>query len=396
MTDIFLARQPILDHDQSVAGYELLYPRNGSDQTPFDDQALATARLALNALSEIGLEHLVGQSPAWISVTPEFLSLDLVRNLPPDQVVLELRGAPFIDQSMLDQLHELRTAGYVLALDQFRYAPGLAPLLRMVDIVKLDMLALGARDLARHAFVLAPYGLKLVAKKIETIEDFELASAAGADLFQGYFFCRPQLLSGRAIAPSRLALLQMASALQAPEIQLVELERLVSNDVALSYRLLKYINSAYFSLRGRISSIKQAVALLGIEPLRRWATLNVIAEVGDKPRELFVTALIRARFCQQAGKPQDGAPAELFTLGLFSVLDALTDTTMFVALRSLPLTPSMRDALTDHTGAGRLLDCVIAIEHGDFDRANEMLADASERYLEAVAWSNDAGAKLIA
>ncbi len=395
MTDIFLARQPILDHDQSVAGYELLYPRGGSDQTLFDDEALATARLTLNALSEIGLENLVGQSRAWISVTPEFMSLDLVRNLPPEQVVLELRGAPFIDQAMLDQLTELRSAGYVLALDQFRYAPGLDPLLKLVDIVKLDMLALGPRDLARHAFVLGPYGLKLVAKKIQTVEDFELATAAGADLFQGYFFCRPHLLSGRAIAPSRLALLQLAGALQDPAIQLVELERLVSSDVALSYRLLKYINSAYFSLRGRISSIKQAVALLGIEPLRRWATLNVFAEVGDKPRELFVTALIRARFCQMAGKPKDGAPAELFTLGLFSVLDALTDTTMYVSLRNLPLTPSMRDALIDHTGAGRLLEAVMAIENGEFERANEMLDGACQHYLEAVAWSNDAGLKLI-
>ena len=308
MTDIFLARQPILDHDQSVAGYELLYPREDNRESLFDDEELATARLALGALSEIGLENLVGQSRAWISVTPEFLSLDLVRNLPPEQVVLELRGAPFIDESILEQLQDLRAAGYVLALDQFRYAPGLDALLRTVDIVKLDMRALGARDLARHAFVLGPYGLKLVAKKIETIEDFQLASAAGADLFQGYFFCRPHLLSGRAIAPSRLALLQLASALQDPTIQLVDLERLVANDVALSYRLLKYINSAYFSLRGRISSIKQAVALLGIEPLRRWATLNVFAEVGDKPRELFVTALIRARFCQQAGRASAMAP----------------------------------------------------------------------------------------
>lgn len=395
MTDIFLARQPILDHDQSVAGYELLYPREDNRESLFDDEELATARLALGALSEIGLENLVGQSRAWISVTPEFLSLDLVRNLPPEQVVLELRGAPFIDQSILEQLQELRAAGYLLALDQFRYAPGLDALLRTVDIVKLDMRALGPRDLARHAFVLGPYGLKLVAKKIETIEDFQLASAAGADLFQGYFFCRPHLLSGRAIAPSRLALLQLASALQDPMIQLVDLERLVANDVALSYRLLKYINSAYFSLRGRIGSIKQAVALLGIEPLRRWATLNVFAEVGDKPRELFVTALIRARFCQQAGRPQDGSQAELFTLGLFSVLDALTDTTMWAALRDLPLTPSMRDALIDHAGAGRLLDCVMAIENGDFERANEMLGDASRHYLEAVAWSNDAGGKLI-
>ncbi len=393
MTDIFLARQPILNLDQSVAGYELLYPRGG-DQSA-DSEALATARIALNALGEIGLEHLVGQSRAWINVTPEFLSLDLVGALPPDRVVLELPAALFRDQATHGLIEELRTAGYRLALDQFRYEPQLDPLLKMVDIVKLDMIEIGPRELARHTFELRSYELKLVAKKIETIEDFKLATAAGADLFQGYFFCRPHLLSGRAIAPSRLALMRLASALQDPEIQLLDLERLISSDVALSYRLLKYINSAYFGMRGRISSIKQAVALLGIEPLRRWATLTIFAEVGDKPRELFVTALIRAHFCQQAGLPQDGPPAELFTLGLFSVLDALTDTSMHTALRNLPLTPSMHDALTDHTGPGRLLDCVTAIEGGDFDHANEILVDASDYYLESVTWSNDAAKQLI-
>ncbi len=395
MTDIFLARQPILDQDQSVAGYELLYPRVDTDATPEGSDAREGARLALNALSEIGLEHLVGQSRAWINVTPEFLSLDLARSFPPEQVVLELRAATFADQPMLDGLRELRDAGYMLALDQFVYAPELEPLLKTVDIVKLDMRELGALELARHAFELRPYGVTLVAKKIETIEDYQRAMAAGADLFQGYFFCRPHLLSGRAIAPSRLALLQLAAALQDPKIQLVDLERLISADVALSYRLLKYINSAYFNLRGRISSIKQAVALLGIEPLRRWSTLNVFAEIGDKPRELFVTALIRARFCQQAGSPRYGAAAELFTLGLFSVLDALTDTSMFVALRDVPLTPLMRDALTDHAGAGLLLDCVNAIESCEFDRANELLPSAFQHYVEAVSWSNDEGCKLI-
>jgi c-di-GMP phosphodiesterase len=396
MTSIFLARQPILDRDQSVEGYELLYPDGDVDPRLADDQALATARVALNALSEIGLEHLVGQARAWINVTPEFLSLDLVQSLPPERVVLQLQGAPFVDQSILELIADLRTAGYGLALDQFRYKPELEPLLKMVDIVKLDMRALGARELARQSFKLRPYELTIVAEKIETFEDFRLARAAGADLFQGYFFCRPHLVGARTILPSRVALMQLASALQNPTIELAELERLVSGDVALSYRLLKYINSAYFNLRGRISSIKQAVALLGIEPLRRWATLTIFTELSDKPRELFVTALIRARFCQQAGKAEDASPAELFTLGLFSVLDALNDTSMYVALQNVPLTPSMRDALIDHTGAGRLLECVTAIEEGNFEQANEIADDSSQHYLESVAWSNDGGKQLIA
>ena len=392
MTNIFLARQPILDHDQSVEGYELLYPR---DQTLFGDGELATARVALNALTEIGLEHLVGQSRAWINVTPEFLLLDLVRNLPPDRVVLELHAARIVDQSMLDLILGLRGAGYVLALDQFRFTPTLEPLLRVVDIVKLDMHALGPRELARQASKLTPYGLTLVAEKIESYDDVRIATAAGCDLFQGYFFCRPHLIGGRAIPPSRLGLMQLASALQDPTIELAELERLISGDVALSYRLLKYINSAYYGLRGRIASIKQAIALLGIEPLRRWATLTIFAELGDKPRELFVTALIRAHFCQHAGTTQDGPEVELFTLGLFSVLDALIDTSMDTALQNLPLTPSMRDALSDHTGAGRLLDCVQAIEHGDFEQANQILDDCSQHYLESVAWSDDVAKQLI-
>jgi c-di-GMP phosphodiesterase len=395
MPDIFLARQPILNSDQSVEGYELLYPRLDLAERSPAEQQQAAAKVALDALSEIGLEHLVGQSRAWIDITPEFLALDLVPNLPPDRVVLQLHTEQFLAERMLVLIEELRSAGYVLALNHFRYRPELQQLLGLVDIVKLDMAELGARELAHQAFELNPYQLTLVAERIETYDDFRLARAAGADLFQGFFFCRPHLLGGRAVPPSRLALMRLASALQDPEMQLSDLERLITGDVALSYRLLKYINSAYFGLRGRISSIGQAVALLGIEQLRRWATLTIFAEMGDKPRELFATALIRARFCEHAGDIEDGPPAERFTLGLFSVLDALTDTSMYTALQNLPLTPSMRDALIDHSGAGRLLDCVKAIESGDFDRAQELLGDSSRHYIESVAWSNDAVRALI-
>jgi c-di-GMP phosphodiesterase len=390
MKNIFVSRQPILNAAQAVEGYELLYPSHEVDET------LATARVTLDALSEIGLEQLVGHSRAWINVTPEFLSRDLARSLPPERVVLEFSTELARDSATLDQIRELREAGYTIAADQFRFASELEPLLALVEIVKLDMLALGAREVARHAFTLMPYGVTLVAKNIEGGHDFKLAVAAGADLFQGYFFCRPHMLGGRRVPPSRIALLRLASALQDPAIQLDDLEAVIVGDVALSYRLLKYINSAYFGLRGHIESIKQALALLGIESLRRWATLTIFADVGDKPRELFVTALIRAHFCERAGTPSDGRPAELFTLGLFSVLDALTETPMRIALQELPITQSMRAALIDHEGAGRLLDCVTAIENGEFDRAEEVLPGCSRHYVESVAWSNDAGSRLIA
>jgi EAL and modified HD-GYP domain-containing signal transduction protein len=389
VTNVRIARQPILNSDQIVEGYELLYPTGDVDDT------LAAARITIDALSEIGFERLVGTSRAWIKITPEFLANDMVGALPPDRVVLELGSEMGEDEETLKRLTELHVAGYTLAADHFRLSADPQPLLGFVDIVKMDMAELGAREMARHAFELRSVDLVLVACHVETGDDFALAQAAGANLFQGYFFCRPHMLPGRRITPSRAAMLSLSSALQDPDVQLSDLESVISNDVALSYRLLKYINSAYFSLRKEITSIKQALALLGLEPLRRWATLSIFADVGDQPRELLVTALIRARFCETAGTREDGTPAELFTLGLFSVLDALTATPMYTAIADLPLAPTLHDALINHSGPGRLLDSVIAIEQGDFDRANEICANSSQCYVDAVAWSNETGAGML-
>ena len=388
MSDIFLARQPIFDRRQSVVGYELLYRHGDVEQALVDDDEVASARVAVNALTEIGLQSLVGDRRAWINVTREFLLQGLAYSLPPGRVVLELLEGQRVDQPLLDVLADVRAAGYQLALDDFSYEPRLDELLALADIVKLDLLALGPQRLLQDAETLRTFGLSLVAEKLETHEDFEVGIAAGCELFQGYFFCRPQLLSDRAVAPNRLAMLQLAGALQDPEIELAELDRLISTDVALSYRLLRYINSAYFSLRQQVGSIVRAVALLGIESVRRWATLTIFAEIGDKPRELFLTALIRGRFCETAGGEQDGRPAERFTLGMFSVLDALTDAPMRTIADSLPFPAHIHDALVDHTGAGHLLDCIEAIERGEFDQAIEV-AEPSRHYLESVVWAED-------
>src|SRR5262249_9907727 len=170
---------------------------------------------------------------------------------------------------------------------------------------------------------------------------------------------------------------------------LAELERLISSDVALSYRLLRYINSAYFGLRQQVASVMHAVSLLGIENVRRWATLTTFAAIEEKPRELFLTALIRARFCQMAGENSDGPPPERFTLGLFSVIDALTDMDMETPVKTLPFPQRMRDALVEHSGGGRLIECVRSMEQGSLNQVARQLAHPARDYTEALAWAND-------
>jgi c-di-GMP phosphodiesterase len=395
MNEVLLARQPILDADLTAVGYELLYREAGSDEANVRDDELATARVSLRAMTEIELDSLVGQRRAWINVTREFVLGGLAQTFPPERVVLELLEDQLVDDALIEALAGLRAGGYPVALDDFTLTPDIEPLLSRVDIVKLDLRALGPDGLTRLAHDLSPHGLTLVAEKLEDHADFELALAAGCHLFQGYFFCRPEAIQGTAVAPNQLALLKLAADVQDPLVDLAALDRVISTDVALSYRLLRYINSAYFSMRQPVSTVMQAVTLLGIENVRSWTTMMILAQIGGKPRELFVTALVRARFCQLIGRHEDGPGSELFALGLFSVVDALTDRPMASVVSSLPFPEPMRDALLTRAGPGRLLDCVVAMEEGEFRRARELVGTAPEHYLEAVAWSNETARHLL-
>jgi c-di-GMP phosphodiesterase len=395
MNEVLLARQPILNGDLTAVGYELLYREAGSDTADVRDDELATARVSLRAMTEIELEQLVDRRRAWINVTREFVLGGLAQTIPPERVVLELLEDQLVDGALIEALAALRTGGYQVALDDFTLTPEIEPLLSKVDIVKLDLRALGPDGLTSLARDLAHHRLTLVAEKLEDHADFEIALAAGCHLFQGYFFCRPELIEGTAVAPNQLALLKLAADLQDPSVDLAALDRIISTDVALSYRLLRYINSAYFSLRQPVSTVMQAVALLGIDSVRSWTTMMILAQIGGKPRELFITALVRARFCQLTGQNGDKAGAELFALGLFSVIDALTDRPMASVVSSLPFPQEMRDALVNRTGRGRLLDCIAAMEEGEFRRARQLVDGAPERYLEAVAWTNETAGHLL-
>jgi EAL and modified HD-GYP domain-containing signal transduction protein len=397
MPDVFVARQPIFNRRMTVVGYELLFRGGNVTQALIASPEGATATVVLNSFTEIGLEQMVGDATAWINVSREFVLSGLAKAVPSGLVGLEILENQLIDDEMIAALRELRSQGYQLALDDFRFPTDAERLLGVVDVVKLDLRQLGREQLAEHVERLKPHNVMLLAEKLETRADYAFAADLGCDLFQGYFFCEPVLLRHRGVAANRMSLLRVVAALHDPKVELAELEHLIARDVALSFRLLRYINSAFFGLRGEVRSVGQALALLGIENLRQWATLTVLASIEDKPPELSITALIRARFCERAGAQLGIArPGELFTLGLFSVIDALMDAPMEDVLATLPFPVDIREALIHRRGEkGLLLDCVTTLETGEFDQATTIVSRAGELYLEALMWANRAAGSLF-
>ena len=400
MTDAFIARQPIFDPKLQAVGYELLFRGDGyvKDAASFADGERATATVVLNALTELDLTRIVGSKTPWINVSREFIVGGLAEAIPSDMVGLEITENQQFDDELTTVLGDLKQKGYRLALDDFQGRPGSETALALFDVIKLNTQELGRDGVKEQVERLRPHGSRLLADKLSTRDEHEFCVTAGCDLFQGYFFCRPAMLGTRGISANRLALLQVVAALQKSDVEFSDIEQLIARDVALSFRLLRYVNSAFFGLRGDVRSIGQALALLGVENVRRWATLSVLASIDDKPTELTVTALIRARFCELAGGQLGGlgSPQELFTLGLFSVIDAMMDAPMHDVVASLPLADDVREALAQRKGTkGRLLDCVVALESAEEAPMPVVVSNAGELYVEALMWANTASESLL-
>ena len=390
MPQVFIARQPIFDLQLDVVGYELLFRGANENVAVFSDHDEATSTVVLNTFTEMGLDSVVGDRRAWINVTRDFLLGGLTRIIPRGRVVLELLEDQVVDDALINALEDHRARGYSIALDDYSWSDALEPALEHADIIKLDVLGRDSAAVEADIARLAGRGLTLLAEKVETREDHERCLELGFTLFQGYFFCKPERMEARGVAPNRLSILQLVAALQDPTIEISQLEVLVSRDIALSYRLLRYINSAFFGLRREVDSIGRALMLLGIENVKRWATLSIFASVDEKPRELIETALVRARFCELAG---EGNRDQLFTLGLFSVVDALMDAPMENVLESMPFPDEMRAALTERSGPkGELLAAALSYERGEFIPPVDEFGDA---YVEAIAWATSAADELF-
>jgi c-di-GMP-related signal transduction protein len=402
MSDIFVARQPIYDRELTVFAYDLLFSSGDADaaNTEIDSEA-ATSTVIVNTFANMGLTDLVGSRPAAMTVSKSFLLDAGSLQLPADRLILELHREVEADDEVLAALSELKLRGYTIALDDFAGSPGREPLIQVADIVKLDVQALGQQGLWQQSGPLQEIGTRLVAKRVETHEELDFCRSLGFDYYQGQFLCKPKVVTKRTIPANRIAKLAMLAELNSPEADFDSLEKLIGRDVGLSYRFLRYINSAFFSLPHKIGSIRQALVLLGIGAVRKWATLLAMADLDDKPDELIVTALVRGKMCELAAASRPTREREeYFTVGMFSVIDALLDSPMDVVLSSLPLQDDIKDALHHHLGPkGVVLSAVLNYERARFEDLRALAppgVSAQEIYQWAITWAREASAELEA
>jgi c-di-GMP-related signal transduction protein len=398
--EVFVARQPIFDRQRRVTGYELLY-RSGEENAvgTTDLDTISSVNLERTLLT-FGLEALIGGRDAWVNASRHMLLRDHWSMLPPAHTVLELLETVEPDAEVVAACKRARAAGYRLALDDFVYTPAHEPLLAIADFVKVDFRN-GSREARReltHLLRRRPVGL--LAEKVETDDDLAEAEAAGYTLFQGYFFCRPQMLKTREIAPNRVSFLRLLREVHSPELDFDTIEELIAQDVALSLKLLRFLHSAAFGLGREVSSIRQGLLTIGERQLRKWVSLVAVFGLAQgKPAELVVVALARARFAELLA-PVVQLPdraTDLFLTGLLSVVDALTDQDMELALGALALPEDVRGALMlGSPPLGDVLRVVLAWERGEWDEVERWLrrigvqeSEVSRLYADAVLWAED-------
>jgi EAL and modified HD-GYP domain-containing signal transduction protein len=395
---LYVARQPILDERCRVFGYELLY-RGAADETacsmPGD---VASARVFTDAVLTVGLETLTNGRAAFLNVTKPLLLSPVSELLPPAAAVLELHEDIEIDAEVIDLCRQLHGAGYTLALDDFVPHSAAEALMPFVRFVKVDVLMTPAPMQADVVRRLRRDGVRFVAEKVETADAYEVAKAAGYSLFQGYFFCRPALRAAAAFPARQLAYLRLLAALNSPGVTIQQVETIVKHDPSLCFRVLRCVNSNLFGLEQEIHSIAQALVLLGLDRVRKWASLWCVAGLnnGEAP-ELITIALVRARTCELLASELDLDDRALFLVGLCSLLDAMLGRPMDEALRELPLPREAKQALLGFSNPSRLvLDAVTCYERGAWDDAAAAAASAGLRgpmlaaaYQDALRWARE-------
>ncbi len=400
MPDFFLGRQPIFDQELGVMGYELLYRSNDSAGANFLDGDQATSQVILNSVVEIGLQRLVGKHHAFINLTRTCILNHEI--LPPTngRMVVEILEDVVVDDALLDSVQVLRDRGYLVALDDFVYHPHLQKLVDLADIIKIDLTTMDRDGLHEHVKLLKNQHVKLLAEKIETKDELSFCKKLGFDYFQGYFLCRPSNVQGKRLPANRLATLTLLSILQDPETTLEELETVIVKDVTLSYKLLRYINSAVFFGRREISSVRQAIIYLGRNAIKGWATLIALSGIDDNPVALVVTALVRAKMCERLAAAL-GAPDRdaAFTVGLFSALDALMDMPMDELVAALPLATDVNAALLALEGElGKLLTTALHYERGEWQQLDCLgldREDLTDIYMHATEWADETVGSLM-
>lgn len=393
----YLARQPILDLHGKVHGYELLF-RNGPQIMFSGDGNLATRTMIDNTVL-FGLGRLTGNLPAFINCTEEALTGRLVSALPAGMAILEILETIEPTPALVSACQHLKAAGFRLALDDFTWKPGFEPLIEIADYIKVDFAISDEWERRRLLKRLRGYTVALIAEKVETQEEYQRARDEGFTLMQGYFFCRPVLLSNHKVPANRLLHIEILRLLQNESMDINELAGLVKRDPSLTYRLLRLINSPVCAMRQEVQSVHAALIAVGEDAFRRMATLAITSELNaGQTIELLRTAFVRGRFCELAAVFCGLNHSEQYLLGLLSLLPAMLRIPMSELSPMLPLRDEIRRALEGENGRERaLLSWLESHEKGDWLACDAVVekhglntGDLLLSYEEALQWAEDA------
>jgi c-di-GMP-related signal transduction protein len=400
--ELFVARQPIFDRNLNVLAYEVLFRSGLTNSFDGTEANTATSKVISAVFYSPNGEDVLGGKPAFINFPERLLLNDGASILPPASTVIEVLETVQPDASVVAACAELHSRGYKIALDDFVDTELPHPLAPVADFIKVD---LRASTKQQQKSILARYrhSLSLLAEKVETQEEFEEAADMGFTYFQGYFFAKPIITSSREIPGFKLNYLRILQEIHRPEIEVKNLTKLVAREPGLSYKLLRYVNSAAFARLNTIESIEQALVFVGQDGIRRWLSVVALMDLtSDKPSELAVSALVRARFCEllapEAGL--SGRSGDLFLVGMFSHLDAMLGRPLDELLDGLKLNDDIRNTLAGTAAPGNrfaaVWKVVLAYEAADWTGLAESARmfgikteGLSTLYAAAVKWAGD-------
>ena len=392
---VHIARQPIFNAHKQLFAYELLFRQTlGLSLGELSGDRATGSLLSTTFLTE-DIDRIAGNRPCFINFTGDLLVSEIAGSFPPSKIIIEILEDVHPTPEVVEACRHLRDQGYRIALDDFVFDDALLPLIELASIIKIDYRLTPAAEIEQLLDRLAPFRLKFLAEKVETYGEFEHARSLGCHYFQGYFFARPQALRLREVSSFKANQIRLLTEINRPELSSVNLERIISSDVALAYKLLRYINSVHFSLVRKVASIRRAIIYLGETEIRRFVMLVIVSNlVADKPQELLRLSVVRARFCELLAEHGSLAAhsAELFLLGLFSLIDAILDAPVATTMAAVPLAAEVKEAIVGRTGPfAFLLEAMAAWEEARVEDCQphwQRLGVADERvaelYLEAI------------
>ncbi|MDR3585895.1 MAG: HDOD domain-containing protein [Desulfosporosinus sp.] len=370
--NVFVARQPIFDRFKKLFGYELLFRDGSKNYYEHVDGDEASNTVIANSFLTMGMQTVTGGKRAFINFTTNLLKNKVATSLPKDMIAVEILEDVEPDEEVIFACKNLKELGYLLVLDDFVYHPRFQPLIELADIIKIDFLSTSYEERISILQQIGSTRIKFLAEKIETLEQYEEAFHLGFSYFQGYYFSQPVILSAKEIPNSKLNYLRLLYEINQPTVNFEELEMILREDVSLSYKLLKFLNSAHFSFRSKVNSIRQALILLGTDEVRKWASLITLKGLGeDKPDQLILSSIIRAKFgeviAQKIGLKDQASNA--FFMGMFSMIDVFLDRPLTEIFLELPIPDQVKKALEGEDNQLRdIFELIVSYEKGHWNQ----------------------------